>query len=146
VALTKMVSLLRPAGRLCLFWNLGSHPDELAEALRSAYQRVLPPDAPPLVTGYGADRSVDPIAVLSGVADALRLCDDLAEPQVTTWLWHRDYTSDEWLDELQSHSDHAALPSDARTTLFEAIRTTLDRFGGAFRMPYTSLLISAARA
>src|SRR5215468_8445010 len=46
VSADKAVCVLRPGGRLCLFWNVGHYPGDLADALHAAYQRVLPPGSP----------------------------------------------------------------------------------------------------
>lgn len=141
----KAASLLRPGGRLCIFWSAAHHPDDLADALLAAYQRVMPPDAPPLVIGYAANRSTDPTADDSVVTDALRACDELAEPHLTSFPWGRRYSADQWLEQLLSHSDHAALTPETRQHLFNEIGTTIDRFGGTFEMTYVTTLISADR-
>jgi SAM-dependent methyltransferase len=146
VSTAKIASVLRPGGRLCLFWNVGDYPDDLADALHATYQRALPSDASPLTTGYAASRASDPAALLSGVTHQLRRSGNFGESQLQTFPWIRTYTRDEWLDELQTHSDHAALEPDARQRLLDQIGTTIDDFGGRFDMPYLATLISAARA
>ena len=42
VSTAKAASLLRPGGRLCLFWSAGCHPDDLADALAEVYARLFP--------------------------------------------------------------------------------------------------------
>ncbi len=42
VSTAKAASLLRPGGRLCLFWSAGCHPDDLADALAEVYARSVP--------------------------------------------------------------------------------------------------------
>jgi SAM-dependent methyltransferase len=141
----KAASVLRPGGRLCVFWSMGYQPDDLADALLAAYQRVMPPDGPNLVIGYAANRSTDPTADLSVVVDTMRARDDLAEPAAQTFPWRRRYTRVQWLEQLESHSDHAALTPQLRQDLFEEIGSTIDRFGGRFEMTYVATLICAAR-
>lgn len=142
--LDRAVTVLRPGGRLCLFWNMGNHPDDLADALRTTYQRVLPPDAPPLLTGYGSNGATD-TRPDSETAHALVDCPELVEPQTAWFSWSRRYTRDGWLDELQTHSDHIALPPEVRRRLLDEIGATIDRFGGAFEMTYATILVSATR-
>jgi len=142
----KAISVLRPAGRLCLFWSVGHYPDDLADALQAAYQRVLPPGSPTVVIGYGANKAGDHAANFAVVAEALRGRGSLTEPQTASFPWSRTYTRDQWLDELLSHSDHLALAPDVRTDLFAEIGSTIDKFGGVFRMAYVTVLISATRA
>jgi SAM-dependent methyltransferase len=42
VATAKAASVLQPGGQLCLMWNAGYPPDDLAEALAEVYAAVLP--------------------------------------------------------------------------------------------------------
>jgi SAM-dependent methyltransferase len=146
VATAKVASVLRPGGRLCLIWNVGGYPDDLADALEATYRSVLPPDAPPLVIGYAANRPSDPVGDLSEVTHQLRRSGWFGESQWEKFPWRRTYSRDEWLDELQSHSDHAALAPDVRQRLLDEVGTTIDSFGGSFDMPYVALLITAVPA
>jgi SAM-dependent methyltransferase len=146
VSAGKAASVLRPGGRLCLFWNVGHYPDDLADALQAAYQRVLPPGSPGLATGYASGKGGRPAAGFSAVAEALPGCGGLTQPQTASFPWSRAYTRDQWLDELLTHSDHLALAPAVREDLFAEIGTVIDRFGGAFRMPYLAVLVSATRA
>ena len=59
VATAKAASVLRPGGRLCLIWNAGSHPDDLADALAEVYASVLPSRVHTVFRGYAANRSTD---------------------------------------------------------------------------------------
>jgi SAM-dependent methyltransferase len=147
VSRDKAASLLRPGGRICLFWSLGSHPDELADALRAVYERLWPGDSPPGFFGYGANSARDSRdADFSGLSDLLGACDKLVNPRIRSFPWSRTYSRDEWLDELPSHSDHAALPADLLRTLLDEVGRTIDEFGGTFRMPYVTVLVSADSA
>ncbi|HYA51661.1 MAG TPA: class I SAM-dependent methyltransferase, partial [Streptosporangiaceae bacterium] len=147
VSAGKAASVLRPGGRLCLFWNVGRYPDDLADALQATYQRVLPPGPPTAVIGYAADRAGGPAADLGVVAaGALGGCGGLTQPQTASFPWSRAYTRDQWLDELLTHSDHLALAPGVREDLFAEIGTVIDRSGGAFRMAYLAVLVSATRA
>ncbi len=145
VSLEKAVALLRPGGRLCLFWSVGQHPDDLADALHAAYRRMVPPDAPSPLVGYAANRANSVAVDFRAIAGSLAACDQLSQPGVKSFPWSRTYTRDRWLDELQSHSDHAALPPRVLQDLLGEIGRTIDRFGGSFRMPYVTTLICAAR-
>jgi len=145
VSAGKAASVLRPGGRLCLFWNVGHYPDDLADALQAAYQRVLPPGSPDRADDP-ADTADDPAANFSGVAEALRDCGGLTRPRTASFPWSRAYTRDQWLDELLTHSDHLALAPGVRDDLFAEIGAVIERFGGAFQMPYLAVLVSATRA
>lgn len=141
----KAASVLRPGGRLCLFWNVGHHPDALADQLAAVYRRVLPPDGPRPVVGYVADRAGVPAADFGLVADGLRTVRAFDEPRTATFTWHRPYRRDQWLDQLATHSDHLALEPARRDELLAAVGAAVDRFGGGFDMAYTTVLVSAGR-
>lgn len=145
VSAGKAASVLRPGGRLCVFWSVGHHPDDLAAALQAAYRRVLARDSETMMIGYAANRAGDPTPGVLPVTDALRACDTLSEPQVQSFPWIRRYSRDEWLDQLQSHSDHIALDTTVREKLFGEIGRTIDHGGGTFEMTYVTTLISAGR-
>ena len=51
----------------------------------------------------------------------------------------------EWLDQLVSRSDHAALEPPVRDRLFEAIGAAIDDQGGSFVMNFETVLITATR-
>ncbi len=78
--------------------------------------------------------------------DALRDRGELAEPLMASFPWSRDYTRDQWLDQLQSHSDHTALAPHVREALFGEIGQVIDGFGGKFTMTFSTVLIRADRA
>ncbi|HEX4816252.1 MAG TPA: methyltransferase domain-containing protein [Nonomuraea sp.] len=144
VSAEKAASILRPGGRLCLFWSVGHHSDDLADALQAAYRRVLPPGSPRLTIGYAVNRASDlPAADFTVVTQAPRAFRKLKEQSIKLFPWSQTYTRDRWLEQLRSHTDHAALPDEVRERLFEEIGDTVDRFGGEFRMAYTTVLISA---
>ncbi len=145
VSLEKAASVLRPGGRLCLIWSVGHHPDDLADALEAAYRRALPPAAGHLTIGYAPRKIGDAAADFRAAFMGLRARDRFEAPQLQSFPWARTYTRDQWLDELQSHSDHAALAADVRSALLHEIARTIDDFGGSFCMAYETILISAAR-
>ncbi|MBV8951313.1 MAG: class I SAM-dependent methyltransferase [Actinobacteria bacterium] len=146
VSIRKVTSVLREGGRVCLFWSIGSYPDDLADEMHATYERVAPLGSSGLTIGYGWNRASAPTEDLRPVADALDACDELGEPQMTTFPWSRVYSRDEWVDELLSHSDHAALEPELRQRVVDEVGRTIDRFGGSFRLSYVSILISATRA
>jgi SAM-dependent methyltransferase len=139
----KAASVLRPDGRLCVFWSVGHHPDQLADDLGEVYRRAALGAL--LRFGYAADKRTDPEDDYSPVTDAMRRCGEFGEPEESRFPWSRTYTAEHWLSQLRTHSDHAALPADARDSLFGDIEDAIDRFGGSFTMRYTTVLFSATR-
>ncbi len=145
VSLEKAALVLRAGGRLCVIWSVGHHPNDLAAALEAVYRRALPPGAGNLTVGYSANTMDHAPPDFRAAFAGLRARDKFETPQVKSVPWARVYTRDEWLDELQSHSDHAALAADLRSSLLNEVARTIDDFGGSFRMAYETILISAAR-
>jgi SAM-dependent methyltransferase len=145
VATAKAASVLRPGGRLCLIWNAGYQPDGLADALEAVYASIVPPGGHRLFRGYAADRLSDFQTGLESEIDAVSTEPDLGAPTEKWFPWTRIYGRDEWLDQLVSRSDHAALEPAVRDRLFEAIGAAIDEQGGSFVMNFETVLITATR-
>ncbi len=143
VATAKAASLLRRGGRLCLVWSAGCHPDDLADDLAEVYARVVPSGGHPLFRGYAANRSTDVRAGLTSVFDAIAGVPDLGAPTKKWFPWTRAYQRNQWLDQLLSYSDHAALEPMVRDRLFEAVGAAIDDHGGLFVMNFETVLITA---
>ena len=145
IATGKAASVLRPGGRLCLIWNAGCQPDDLADALEEVYASVVPRGGHRLFRGYAADRSSDVKTGLGSEIDAVSAVLDFGAPTEKWFPWTRTYKRDEWLDQLVSRSDHAALEPAVRDRLFEAIGAAIDDQGGSFVMNFETVLITATR-
>ncbi len=62
------------------------------------------------------------------------------------YLWHARYRTSEYLDLLQTHSDHIVLEPARRDALLAAIGQVIESHGGSFELPYsTRLLLARAR-
>ena len=144
-ATAKAASLLRPNGILGLIWSGGAHPDDLADALEDVYSAVVPNGTHRLFRGYGANRSTDVRAGLTGVVDAITAVPDLGAVTEQWFPWTQCYQRDEWLDLLQSYSEYAALDPNLRHRLLDAIGTTIDDYGGSFVMSFETVLFTAKR-
>jgi SAM-dependent methyltransferase len=145
LATGKAASVLRPNGTLCLIWNAGSQPDDLADALEEVYARVVPPRGHRLFRGYAASRTSDMKTGLDSEIDAISAVPDFSAPTEKWFPWTRTYLRDEWLGQLWSRSDHTALEPAVRDRLFEAIGAAIDDHGGSFVMNFETVLITAAR-
>lgn len=132
--------VLEPGGRLGLFWNLGSPPDQAQRAFEEVYARVAP--------------STDKDSVLLGsqdgdrfrrAAEGLRGCGRFGEPETASYSWDRYYTAEQWLDQLQTHSDHRPLAKETIAALLEQLNEVIASLGGGFTMSYKTWLITARR-
>jgi SAM-dependent methyltransferase len=144
-ATAKAASLLRPNGSLGLIWSGGAHPDDLADALEAVYSTVVPSGTHRLFRGYGANRSTDVRAGLTGVVDAITVSPAFAAATEQWFPWTQHYQRDEWLELLLSYSEYAALEPILRHRLVDAVSTTIDRYGGSFVMNFETVLITAKR-
>ena len=132
--------VLRPGGRIALFWNLGRPPAEVTAAFTEVYNR------------YTGD--LDKYSVLLGgpaidrfeyALKGLRVTGRFSQPVKRSIRWSRPYTTTEWLDQLPTHSDHQALPRDRLALLMDGIGKVIDSLGGSFPMAYETAVISASR-
>lgn len=146
VGAAKAAEVLRPGGRLCAFWNVGRHPAEVAAALEEAYQRAAPNIGQhSVLRGSPRQGDPDPASAYDTEADGIRSCSLLAAPTLERFAWTRTYTRDEWLDQLPTHSDHAAMPPADLQRLMAEVGAVIDGLGGSFEMSYSTLLLSATR-
>lgn len=51
----------------------------------------------------------------------------------------------EWLDQLPTQGPLTQLPSDKLAEVLEAVGAAIDATGGSFTMPYTTVVVTAAR-
>jgi SAM-dependent methyltransferase len=145
LATSKAASLLRPGGRLCLIWNAGCQPDDLADALEEVYASVVPSGGHRVFRGYAANRSTDVRTGLDSEMDAVSAVSDFGAPTMKWFPWTRAYQRDEWLDQLLSRSDHTALEPEVLDRLLEGIGAAIDDYGGSFVMNFETVLITATR-
>lgn len=133
----RAAAVLRPRGRLGLFWNFGVLPRDVHDQLAAVYARLAPALERYSVLLGNTDRRLD------ATADALEQTGRFSAPQLRTWSWKRVYATEQWLELLLTHSDHQTLPAARRDRLLDAVGQTLDRLGGAFEMQYETRLLSA---
>ena len=145
LATAKAASLLRPGGALCLIWNAGWQPDDLADALEQVYAAVVPPGAHRVFRGYAANRSADARTGLDAEVHAIEADPGFSAPTEKWFPWARTYERDEWLEQLLSRSDHTALEGDVLSRLLAGIGAAIEDNGGSFVMSFETVLITATR-
>jgi SAM-dependent methyltransferase len=134
----RVAEVLRPGGRVALFWNFARVGAEASAVLDAAYR--------------GAGLDLDPHAVMLGRASddrvreasaALEGASAFTPPEVREFHWSHRYTTAEWLDQLPTHSDHTTLPPHTLATLLDRVRTALDARGGGLDVGYDTWLVTA---
>jgi SAM-dependent methyltransferase len=136
VGAAKAAQVLRPGGRLVVFWNAFEVPPELADAFGAVYRRVLP-GSPVSLTTRDAYPTLAAIA-----ADGMRGV--FGEPEEWRFPWQREYTRDEWLAQVPTFGGHTTLAPDQRAALVAGIGAAIDAVGGRFVMGYTTLAVVAS--
>jgi SAM-dependent methyltransferase len=140
----KAAAVLRPGGRLAVFWNVFEPPGELREAFAAVFRRVLPgspagafwsrPALGPYRQGMGAK-----------AADGMRQAGAFGEPEEWLSRWDRPYTRAEWLDLVPTTGGFTRMPAAARAEVLDGLGAAVDAAGGSFTMGYATLAVTAAR-
>jgi SAM-dependent methyltransferase len=140
----KAASVLRPGGRLAVFWNVFQPPAELGEAFDAVFRR-LRPDSPP--GGGFWSRPLLGTYRLGGAkaAEGMRQAAAFGEPEEWLSHWERPYTRDEWLDLVPTTGGFTRLPEAVRREVLAGLGAAVDAAGGAFTMGYATLAVTAAR-
>jgi SAM-dependent methyltransferase len=138
----KAAAVLRPGGQIALFWNVARPPADLARAFSGVYQRVLPgtPFATPATDPL---RTYTPI--LTRTETELREAGSFTEPERRQFDWARDYTPEQWLDQVPTFGGHSTLPAAKLGELLAGIAAAIDAAGGSFTMRYATVAITGSR-
>ncbi|HTZ86023.1 MAG TPA: class I SAM-dependent methyltransferase [Solirubrobacteraceae bacterium] len=135
----RAAAALAPGGLLGLFWNFGAPPPAVAELFDPIYARYAPRlEEYSVLLGSNDARAQ---TALAGIAAA----EAFESAETRTFAWHKTHTREQWLDLLQTHSDHQALVPERRARLLAAIGEAIDLLGGSFEMPYEATLVTARR-
>jgi SAM-dependent methyltransferase len=135
----KAAAALQEGGRIGVFWNFGEPPPEVAELFAPIYARLAPG-----VEGYSVLLGKRDARVETAIA-GFAACERFTPAELSTFRWSRIQATGDWLENLQTHSDHQALPPGQRERLLTAIGEAVDSLGGSFEMSYQAVLVSARR-
>jgi SAM-dependent methyltransferase len=139
----KAREVLRPGGRLALFWNVGQPPPDAVDAFAEIYARVLPGSPGARVQRTPAMDIYD--AMFTRAEEGIRQAGGFGEPERWPYAWERHYTRDEWLEQLPTHGTHTRLPQEKLRELLEATGAAIDALGGGFTMHYTAVVVTTTR-
>lgn len=59
--------------------------------------------------------------------------------------WRTEYTADEYVDLVETHSDHRILPEAQRRVVLDGIRAAIEQSGGTYPVNYLAVLCLAHR-
>jgi SAM-dependent methyltransferase len=140
----KAAAVLRPGGRLAVFWNVFEPPAGLRAAFAEVFRRSLP-ESP--AAGFWSQPALGAYRTTMGgtAADGMRQAGAFEEPQEWLNRWERPYTRDEWLEVVPTTGGFSRLPEEVQARLLSCLGDAVDAEGGGFVMGYTTLTVTAAR-
>jgi SAM-dependent methyltransferase len=136
----KATQVLRPGGRIGLFWNQ-AHP---APSVRPTLDAVYARHAPELARGSVLLGRRD-TSLYESVAEELRRTGAFGPVSVQTFGHEIVYSSAEWIDLARTHSDHHTLPPAQLAALLAEVRTEVDLVGGQVPVQYEATLVTGRR-
>jgi SAM-dependent methyltransferase len=139
----KAARVLRPGGRMALFGHVFEPPAEVAEPFAEAYRRAVPDSPFPAASSRRPVESYQ--AMYAGFADRIRETGRFGEPEQWRFDWAQPYTRDQWLALLPTTGGLTRLSPGRTAGILEAVGAAIDRLGGRFTMPYTTLATTAVR-
>jgi SAM-dependent methyltransferase len=138
----RAAQVLRPRGRLTVFWNAFRFPPDLGEAFAAVYRLALP-DAP---FSRRATPNTDAYAVMCAkAADGMRETGGFGDPEQWRFDWDRAYTRDEWLDQVPTFGGYNQFSPDQQAQVLTGLGAAIDAVGGSFTMGYATMAVTAAR-
>ncbi|AGZ42561.1 type 11 methyltransferase [Actinoplanes friuliensis DSM 7358] len=134
--------VLRPGGRLAVFWNAAQPPPELAEAFGDVYRRVLPQS--PMTAGVDSKlTAAEMYALMAGkAADGMRAAGGFGAVEQWRFEWEQAYSRDEWLAQVTTQGGQSQVPARVREELLEGLGAAI---GDGFTMHYTTVVATAVR-
>jgi SAM-dependent methyltransferase len=138
----KAALVLRPGGRMAVFWNAFQPPPDLSEAFVAVYRRV----EPGLPFNTWTRPALDAYLTMCGkAADGIRQAGVFGEPEQWNFGWDRTYTRDQWLEQVPTFGGHSQIPAAKLKELLAGIGAAIDALGGGFTAHYTTVAATAAR-
>ncbi|HET6818775.1 MAG TPA: class I SAM-dependent methyltransferase [Mycobacteriales bacterium] len=141
VGAARAAHVLRPSGRLAVFWNTGTPSEGLNAPFMDVYRRVLPAALVDRLTPEAIDATYASLCLRA--EDGIRAAGAFGEPEQWRFEWRQVYTRDAWLDALATSGN--AVPEDRLGELMEGIGAAIDVVGGSFTMGYLTVAVTALR-
>jgi len=138
----KAAALLRPGGRLAVFWNVGRPPTDLAQAFSNVYCQVLP-DTP-----FAGGQS-HPLAAYERIfikaAGKIQQVGAFTEPERWQFDWEQHCAKDQWLEQVPTFGGHSQFPPAKLDDLLAGLGAAIDATGGSFTMRHAAVTVTASR-
>ncbi|WP_433615567.1 class I SAM-dependent methyltransferase [Dactylosporangium sp. CA-139114] len=133
---------LRPGGLLALFWNGVEPPPQVAEATGNALREHIPaPGRIPVPARFSfGGEAYRPLA--DRAAEGMRAAGGFGEPEPWTLPWRRDYTRDEWLEQVSTSGGVNRLPAEILAGVLADLGRTIP---DTFPVVYSTVAVAARR-
>jgi SAM-dependent methyltransferase len=130
---------LTDGGRIALFWNFAQADEPVAGALNEVYDRLGPEllHASMMLGGNHTEHA--------RIALDLRDSGLFHEPQIREWTWRDTFTTERWVEQARTQSNHRAFAPDRCDALLGAVAATIDDHGGTLDVSYVTRLIEARK-
>lgn len=129
----KAAQLLQPGGHLALFWNRTTDdPSPVRRDTDAVYSELFAGLSPHGIVTAGQPPAGTPPPEAGFGPFSWQV-----------FPWARRYTSREWTDQVQTHSDHRMLEPARRELLLSRLTEVIDGHGGVFDHPYDCWLWTA---
>lgn len=134
--------VLRPGGRLALFWNVAVAEPETADAFAEVYREVVG-EHPFLGRALRPASNFD--AFNGRANEGIRESGAFEEPEDWRYEWDRTYTRDEWLDVVPTQGGHSTMAPDQLARVLAGIGAVIDAAGGSLPIHYDVTVATAVR-
>lgn len=137
-------AVLRPGGRIAVFWNVGDPEPRIAAAFGDVYRRV--DTGLPFTPWGGGATMVDAYeSILVRTEAGIRDTGAFAEPERLRWDGRTIVTRDAWLDSVPTMGGHDHIPHARLAELLAGLGSVVDGNGGSFTMEYATIAVIADR-
>jgi len=133
----KAADVLEPAGTLGVFWNVPGFDPTIGAQLDAVYQLVAPQLARNPASGTGGE---DRARRFTGPMEETGR---FVSVEVRSYQWEATYSTERYLDQLRTHSDHMVLDPDQQREILDGVGDVITAAGGHLTVNYTTVLIHA---
>jgi SAM-dependent methyltransferase len=139
----KVAKILKPKGTIALFWNKPVQTELSAgffESIQSVYMQVVPSMAKEFPGLPHPDEIKLPIKA------EIEQTGQFGDVTTRKYKWDREYFAQEYVNLLNTYSDHLSLDDDTRIRLLKRIKNHIDtEFGGRIVKEHLAILYLAKR-
>ena len=146
VRYVKAAQALAAGGWLALFWNMEAEEESvLGQRIQAVYNKHAPSNqAHPYATHHPAGRNKTQDTKISRWQEEIEQSRLFGDVSVMQFRWTQWYTTEQYLQLLETYSDHRAMPLENKAGLLQGIAEVLAEGGGRSK-PYLTVLYLAQK-